>query len=243
MFFGLIGKSLKHSFSKSYFTKKFNTLNLPFQYNLFELENLQNLPTLLKQPNLKGLNVTIPYKTEILKYVDKLSPEVEKIGAANVLSKENQEWVAYNTDVMGFEKSFIDFVSNFKNLKAIVIGNGGAAKAVIFVLEKLLIPYIVIARNPRKINEIPFEKFSDFAEEYKIWINTTPVGMYPNSHEVLNIDFSLASSDHYLFDLIYNPEKTSFMLAGEKYGAKTQNGLEMLHLQADAAWDIWKQWI
>ncbi len=243
MNFGLIGKSLKHSFSKNYFSNKFHSLNQPFEYNLYEFENLDNVKDLLNESNHKGLNITIPFKSEILKYADKLSPEVEKIGAANVFAKENDVWVAYNTDTTGFEKSLLNFIPNPFNIQAIVLGNGGASKAIVYVLEKLNIPYLIIARNPRNINEYPFHQFSEFAKDYKLWVNTTPIGMYPNSHEILNIDFSLASPEHYLFDLVYNPEKTSFMLAGEKYGAKTQNGLEMLYLQADAAWEIWKKWI
>lgn len=243
MYFGLIGKSLKHSFSKSYFTQKFRLLNLPFSYNLYELENLQQVQCLLQSPHLSGLNVTIPYKSEILNYVDKLSPEVQMIGAANVLAKEQHIWVAYNTDTIGFEKSLLNFIPQSIELKAIILGNGGASKAVQYVLNKLSIPYVVMARNPKNSNELPFDQFSHYAESYSIWINTTNVGMYPNTHEILNIDFALASPNHYLLDLIYNPEETTFLKEGKKYGAKTKNGLEMLHLQADAAWDIWKQWI
>lgn len=243
MHFGLIGKSLKHSFSKDYFIQKFHFFNLPFHYHLYELQSLEEVVHLLNQPNFKGLNVTIPFKSDILKYADKLSPEVEKIGAANVLAKEGHIWVAYNTDTIGFEKSLLSFIPELKHLNAVVLGNGGASKAITYVLEKLLIPYVIIARNPQTINQFPLNKFSNFAKEYKLWINTTPVGMYPNSHEILNIDFSLSSSEHYLYDLIYNPEETTFLKEGKKHGTKTKNGLEMLYLQADAAWNIWEKWI
>ncbi len=243
MYFGLIGKSLKHSFSQNYFTHKFTSLNLPFSYHLYELENLESIHELLNRANLKGLNVTIPYKTDVLRYVNKVSPEVQQIGAANVLCRENNLWVAYNTDTIGFQKSLFRFLPQQKSFQAIVLGNGGASKAVTYVLEEMNIPYVVIARTPQNSQQIPIEQFADYAKDYKLWINTTPIGMYPHFDEVLNIDFSLASASHYLFDLIYNPEETSFMLEGKKYGAKTQNGLEMLHLQADAAWEIWQRWI
>ncbi len=238
--FGLIGKLLKHSFSKSYFTQKFQSLNLSYSYELFELENLNEISDLLKKPDLKGLNVTIPYKTAILNYVDDLSPEVKTIGAANVLVKRNNQWIAYNTDVIGFEKSLKEFISDFSNMKAIVLGNGGASKAVVYVLQKLLIPYIVIARKPQNNNELQWSYFPYYAKEFLLWINTTPVGMYPHTEQILAIDFSLATAQHFLYDLIYNPEITSFLQNGSCYGAKTLNGLNMLYYQADAAWDIWQ---
>lgn len=241
--FGLVGKSLKHSFSKAYFEKKFQVLSLPYIYELFELSDISDIRSLLTNPLVVGLNVTIPYKAQVLKYVKCFSSEVEQIQAANVLVKEKQGWKAYNTDVIGFEQSLIRFIDKSSNIKALVLGNGGASKAVIYVLKKMQIPYIVLARNPQNSNELSIKDFTNYASNYKLWINTTPVGMYPEIENRLEIDFSLATPNHYLYDLIYNPEKTSFILEGEKYGAQTKNGLEMLYLQAEAAWDLWKSWI
>jgi shikimate dehydrogenase len=239
MKFGLIGKSLKHSFSKNYFHNKFNQLQLSHSYDLFELNQISDVKFLLENDEVFGLNVTVPYKTEILSYVDVQSKEVQEIGAANVLCKQNGQWHAYNTDVIGFENSFLGFVNEIKEQRAIVIGNGGAAKAVIYVLKKLKIPFVTIARPPQNSNEIPLHDFALYGKTYKIWINTTPVGMYPDVDATLPIDYSCISSEHYLYDLIYNPELTTFLNEGRKYGAKIKNGLEMLYLQAEATWGIW----
>jgi len=239
MKFGLIGKSLKHSFSKNYFDSKFSTLNLNHSYHLFELISIDQISSLLLDDELVGLNVTVPYKSEVLEYVDELSPEVKTIGAANVLVKNQNQWIAHNTDVIGFEKSIFHFIPNLTNQKVLVIGNGGSAKAVTFILKKHNIMHVIIARNPKNSSEIPFSQFSQWACDCKVWINTTPVGMYPNDHESLDIDFDLLSENHYLYDLIYNPEVTNFLKEGIKRGAKIRNGLEMLYLQAEGAWEIW----
>lgn len=239
--FGLIGKSLKHSFSKDYFTHKFQRLTLPFTYELYELETIENIKVLFDLPNLIGLNVTVPYKKAVLAYVDECSEEVSAIGAANVLCKIGSLWKAYNTDVLGFEQSLFAWIEKDIIGNALVIGNGGASKAVQWVLKKYEIPFYVLVRIARQGHEVTWDNAAEIAKKCNIWINTTPVGMYPNVSECLELPYHLLTPHHYVYDLIYNPMETSFIKASQMMGAKTKNGLDMLYMQADAAWSIWQE--
>jgi shikimate dehydrogenase len=239
--FGLIGKSLKHSFSKSYFEKKFSDLGLPYRYELFELDSIDALPVLLAQnPHLKGFNVTIPYKIQILPYLDFLSPQAQQIGAVNtVVRTEEGKIGGYNTDFVGFEQSLLELVPKpiLQSLQALILGNGGAAATVKAVLEQHQIPFIIVGRSP---NLLPYEYLDKkIIAQHQLIVNTTPLGMYPDIDTAPPIPYEHLTDKHYLLDLVYNPAQTLFIKHGAAQGASTQNGLTMLHTQAEAAWAIW----
>lgn len=234
--FGLIGKNISYSFSKKYFEEKFNSLNLNHHtYDLFDIDKINQVEEILALDNLIGLNVTIPYKELIIPYLDNLSDEAKKIGAVNCISIKNGKKTGYNTDVFGFEQTLI---SQSKLLKenALILGNGGAAKAVKYVLEKYHIPYTIVSRK----SEINFDNLNeDLIKEHTIIIQCTPVGTFPNVEDCLNIPFGGSLKNVLAIDLIYNPEETKFLKECKKRGAKTINGLYMLHQQAEKAWEIW----
>ena len=236
--FGLIGKSLKHSFSKQYFEEKFRELNLnDFSYDLIEKENLEGINIFLIENNYSGVNVTIPYKEKIIPFLDEISDEAKQIGAINTIKNENEKLIGYNTDYFGFQESLLKFIPHNK-IKALVFGTGGASKAIIQVLEDLFIHHKIVSRqNGYDFNyqTLPSKVLAD----YKLLINTTPLGTFPNVEDCINIDFNQISDSHFLFDLIYNPEKTLFLQKGKTRGAKVKNGLEMLQLQAEKSWQIW----
>jgi shikimate dehydrogenase len=195
------------------------------------------LPSVFDIPNLRGFNVTVPYKKAIIPLLDSCSSEAMAIGAVNTVSFENGKWVGYNTDVFGFEKSFLPLMSGVaRQVSALVFGTGGASVAVQYVLKKHSIPFVVVGRGDygndyEKLNSV-------IMKQNNIFINTTPVGMYPNTDEVLPIPYDGITAGAIAFDLIYNPDETRFLSEAHKRGAVTKNGLEMLHLQAEAAWDI-----
>jgi shikimate dehydrogenase len=242
--YGLIGFPLGHSFSKKYFTEKFQQENIiDCRYELFPLDSIKDFPSLLKSnPYLKGLNVTIPYKQDVLTYVTQQTDEVIKIGAANTLKINGNKIVAYNTDVIGFEKSFLQ---NLKptHKKALVLGTGGSSKAVKYVLEKLGIDYLIVTRKEQ--TEDGYLNYSQIDEEvikeYSIIINCTPVGTFPNDKEYPQLPYNFISPKHYLFDVVYNPEKSLFLKMGEEQGASIQNGYDMLVIQAEESWKIWNE--
>ncbi len=242
--FGLIGYPLSHSFSASYFTEKFKKENITdAQYQLFPIHNIQEIQSLLEsEPFLKGLSVTIPYKEKIIPYLDALDEVVIKVGAVNTIDislKNNRKYLkGYNTDVIGFEKTLRPLLKSH-HLQALVLGSGGASKAVVYVLEKLHIPYKIVSRSIHA-DFLNYQQLTpDIIENHQIVINTTPVGMYPDIDACPDFPYTLLSSTHLLYDLIYNPEETLFLKKGKLQGATTQNGLEMLIFQAEAAWDIW----
>ncbi len=233
--FGLIGKNLSHSYSKQYFQSKFLNENIEdFQYLNFELNSLKELKILIKKHNLKGLNVTIPYKEKIIPYLDEISSEAEAVGAVNTIEINNDKIIGHNTDVVGFEQSFLQIMGTRK--KAIILGNGGASKAVQYVLKNNNISFLVASRNSnftiQKIDE-------NILSQYNIMINATPLGMYPNTNKFPDLPYHLINSKHLLFDLVYNPEETLFLSKGKANGAAIKNGIEMLHLQAEESWKIW----
>jgi shikimate dehydrogenase len=242
--YGTIGFPLTHSFSKQYFTEKIEREGIAdASYHSFPLSSIDVLPVLLKDnPSLKGLSVTIPYKEQVLKYVTQLSKEVAQIGAANCIKIKGKELTAYNTDIIGFEESFVKKLKS-GHTKALVLGTGGASKAIQFVLKKLEIGFLVVSRN--EINNKDFIQYkevtSDIMEEYKIVINCTPVGMSPDEDTCPDIPYDLLTTNHYLFDLVYKPAKTLFLLKGEEMGAVICNGYEMLLIQAEANWKIWNE--
>ncbi|TAH26634.1 MAG: shikimate dehydrogenase [Cytophagales bacterium] len=241
--YGLVGYPLSHSFSKKYFTEKFENENInDSKYELFEIRDIADFTKIIAQnPNLRGLNVTIPYKESIIKYLDTVHDSAKKIKAVNVIKISNEgKLIGYNSDYFGFQTSLLNFLpSDYKGIKALILGSGGAAKAVKSVLEDLSISYLVVSRKSDPKTIIYEEVNEKIINEYQLIINTTPLGMYPNIKDSPYIPYYAFSDKHYFFDLVYNPLETLFMLKGKARGAKTKNGLEMLHLQAEKAWEIW----
>ncbi len=243
--YGLIGYPLSHSFSKKYFTDKFSTLKIDSLYELFPIESIADLPDLLNEhPDLKGLNVTIPYKRQIIDLLDDLSDEARKINAVNTVKisrvNNNLYLKGFNTDAPAFESELIDFTNNTKG-NVLILGTGGASAAVSFVLEKLDWDFRFVSRKPSNEKSISYEALDDaLIKKTKLIVNTTPVGMYPNLDNSPHIPYSALSGNHYLFDLVYNPELTEFLKKGQMQGAKIRNGLGMLYKQAELAWSIWQ---
>ncbi len=240
--FGLIGKHISYSFSQDYFTKKFEALDLlNYSYENFDLEKISEFKEqVLAKEDLKGLNVTIPYKEKILNYLDLLDKKAEKIGAVNTIKFTKKGLKGYNTDAYGFKKSLAPLLTK-KHKKALILGTGGASKAVAFVLHELNISYKFVSRNPLK-NEFSYQDLDeDIFLNYSIIVNCTPIGTYPNVEEKPAIPYEFITSNHVMFDLIYNPEKTAFLHEGELKGASISNGYKMLEFQAEKAWEIWNK--
>jgi shikimate dehydrogenase len=233
---GLIGRNISYSFSKKFFEDKFQKLMLKdFSYDIFDLQEIDDVENILSQPELLGFNVTIPYKEKIIDYLDELSDEAEKIGAVNCVLIEDGKKTGYNTDAFGFEKTLLLHKKQYQD-SAIILGNGGAAKAVKYILDKSGIPSITVSRN----SEINFENLDEeTVQNNKIIIQCTPVGTFPNVEDCLNFPFEGISDKHLVIDLIYNPNYTKFIIKASEKGAKTVNGYYMLEQQAEKAWEIW----
>jgi shikimate dehydrogenase len=242
--FGLIGFPLGHSFSKLYFTQKFEQENIAATYEIFPIDTLSALPAVFEEnPKLAGLNVTIPYKEQIIPLLHQLEPEAKRIGAINTIRVEylfgNIELTGFNTDVTGFELSLLPLLKP-NQTKALIIGSGGACKAICYVLKKLNISFLILSRNPRKADMISYSKVTpEIIDACKLIINTTPLGMFPRIDEFPDLAYESLTEDHLLYDLVYNPELTQFMKKGIQHGAQVKNGLEMLKIQADKSWEIW----
>lgn len=238
--FGLIGFPLSHSFSKRYFAEKFLRENIiQNSYELYPLSAISELPQLLQEnPFLEGLNVTIPYKEQVLSYLNELSPVVQETGACNCIRIADGILKGYNTDVLGFEQTLSRKLGPHHK-KALVLGTGGAAKAVHYVLKQKSISFIQVGRQKRE-DVIDYESLTpEIMAEHTLIINTTPLGMYPDVDVAPAIPYDSLGEDHYLYDLVYNPAKTLFLKRGEEKGAVTENGADMLVIQAEASWDIW----
>ena len=242
--YGLVGYPLGHSFSQKYFSEKFLAENITdCQYQNFELKDLdKEIPRLKILSNLYGLNVTIPYKTQIISYLDELTEEGREMNACNCIKISNGKWIGYNTDVTGFEKSFLPHLKSYHK-KALILGTGGASKAVAFVLKKLGIEFLMVTRNNEKSSsEINYDDISEkVLADFNIVINTTPVGMYPNADAYPMLPYEYITDQFYFFDLIYNPAKTLFLSKAEEKGAVIENGEKMLIIQAEESWKIWSQ--
>ncbi|MFT3910603.1 MAG: shikimate dehydrogenase [Ferruginibacter sp.] len=240
--YGLIGYPLEHSFSKKYFTKKFeDEKRNDCRFELFPIENISRLPGLLnREKELKGLSVTIPYKETVIPYLNSLQPEAKETGAVNSIKIDGEKLSGYNTDIIGFEKSFSPLLQSHHK-KALVLGNGGASKAVQYVLRKLAIPYLIVSRgNSVHENIIPYSRLDKKTiTEYPVIINASPVGMFPNSSGCPEIPYQHLTGKNLLFDLIYAPAMTRFLELGLAQGASIKNGYDMLILQAEASWQIW----
>jgi shikimate dehydrogenase len=241
---GLIGRPLSHSFSKKYFDKKFARLGITeYSYHQFELPNIQALPDLLENtPGLVGLNVTIPYKQEVLTYIDELSPEANTIGAVNVIKIAEGKLLGFNSDYFGFKTSLINWLPENWQGKALVLGTGGASLAVHAVLDDCGIPWVKVSRDTGE-DRLSYQQVKDqnLLKDHHLVINTTPLGMYPNIENCPELNYPSMDSQHFLYDLVYNPEITTFMQQGISVGAQVKNGLEMLELQAEKSWEIWTE--
>ena len=240
--YGLIGKNIDYSFSKKYFTEKFkeNEVFGDCEYQNFDISSIEKFPEILKNNhNIKGLNITIPYKQEIIPYLNKLSVKAAKIGAVNVIrftKKGNLK--GYNSDCYGFKKSLKPLLQSYHK-KALILGTGGAAKAVAYALEELEILYNFVSREATE-NTIDYERINETTfDNYQIIINCTPVGTSPNTNEFPPLPYTFFTEKHIAFDLIYNPSETEFLKKARKNGAVIKNGLEMLTFQAEKAWEIW----
>jgi len=238
--FGLIGNPLTHSFSKKYFTAKFEREGLTdCRYDLFPISSIEELPKLLQEnPDLCGLNVTIPYKEQVLSYLKEENELVQAIRACNCIDLQHGRLKGYNTDVLGFEQSLAQLWQPHHK-KALILGTGGVSKAVRYILQKLGLSYRYVSRKPG-VHSFSYEQLTpQVMEEYTLIVNTTPLGTYPNVTEAPQIPYEALTSSHYLFDMVYNPEKTLFLRKGEERGAVIKNGYDMLEIQADESWKIW----
>lgn len=237
--FGIIGYPLSHSFSAVYFAKKFAAEHIDATYTPFPLEHIGDFPALLQNHNtLRGLSVTIPYKTAVIPYLDSLDVTAEAVGAVNSIAIKNGFKKGYNTDVTGFEESLRPLLSAQHNA-ALVLGTGGASLAVAYVLEKLNIPFLKISRTKKDKCITYGELDTAIVSSHTLIINTTPAGMYPKVDECPELPYASIGKEHLLYDLIYNPDETKFLQLGKQNGAAIKNGLEMLYLQAEASWRIW----
>tara|TARA_B100001287_G_scaffold89993_1_gene75427 strand:+ start:1801 stop:2529 length:729 start_codon:yes stop_codon:yes gene_type:complete len=232
--YGLIGYPLSHSFSKNFFTRKFEIEKINAKYINIEIENLNLFKKFILKNNLSGVNVTLPFKSKIINYLDFIEDSAKTIGAVNTIKIVDDKLYGYNTDIIGFEKSILPLLDNRK--EAIILGNGGASKAIQFILNKLKINFKIISRNSSFDYSDINEKFINAVD---IIINTTPLGTYPKINTAPNLPYGLLNSKHLLFDLVYNPKLSLFLKRGIKQNSIVKNGLEMLHIQADESWKIW----
>jgi shikimate dehydrogenase len=240
--FGLVGKNIEYSFSRSYFNEKFKSEGLSNSYENFDLKSIDEFPQIIKNTeHLKGLNVTIPYKEAVIPFLNKLNKKAKEIGAVNTIKiTKKGKLIGYNTDCYGFQKSIKPFLKPHHK-KALILGTGGASKAIRYSLKKMHIEFNYVSRH--KSNNVKFT-YDDLSESiisnHQIIINCTPLGTHPNINECPNIPYEGITKEHLLFDLIYNPRETKFLNLGKRKGATICNGYKMLELQAKKSWEIWK---
>lgn len=239
--FGIIGYPLGHSFSKGFFTEKFARESIDAQYLNFEIPDVAMLPDVLcNNPELRGLNVTLPHKQAVIPLLDEMSEEAMEIGAVNVIRVRNGKLKGFNSDIIGFTNSIKPLLMPHHK-KALILGTGGASKAIRVGLNRLGIEWTYVSRSPRE-GMITYEDITaETLQAYTVIVNCSPVGMFPNVAQSPEIPYDCLSDKHLLFDLVYNPEETLFMKKGREQGAIVKNGLEMLHLQAIASWDFWNK--
>lgn len=245
--YGLIGYPLKHSFSITYFNEKFQAENIDAEYVNFEIPRIEEFMEVVEEnPNLCGLNVTIPYKEQVIPYLDELDKDTAKIGAVNVIKiirqpKGKVKLVGYNSDIIGFTRSIEPLLQPYHK-RALILGTGGASKAVYHGLANLGITSTFVSRTKKNDQVLTYQELTpDIMRQYTVIVNCTPVGMYPKVDNCPDIPYELLTPDHLLYDLLYNPNETLFMKKGKAQGATVKNGLEMLLLQAFAAWEIWQR--
>jgi len=243
--FGLLGFPLGHSFSKTYFTEKFKAEKINAEFRNFELEDISRMFRIIEEtPDLKGFAITIPYKEKIIPFLDNISDEARAIGAVNCVKVSHPNGhpylVGYNTDMYGFRKALLEFIPAAIS-KALILGNGGAAKAVRYALHSLNMEVSTVSRTPRQADEIGYAALPDLITGYPLIVNTTPLGTWPDTSEFPPLPYELLTAGHYLFDLVYNPETTTFMQKGRAAGAHACNGYAMWLGQAEKNWEIWKK--
>ncbi|GAB6008074.1 shikimate dehydrogenase family protein [Dysgonomonas reticulitermitis] len=244
--YGLIGYPLKHSFSRAFFTEKFTKEEIYAVYLNFEIENISLFPDIIRShPSLRGLNVTLPYKQQIIPFLDGIDPRAQAIGAVNVIkiSRENgkTKLIGYNSDIIGFQSSISPLINKDIHQKALILGTGGASKAVFNGLKALGIESVFVSRTPKAEQLSYLEIDQDIINNHKVIVNTSPLGTFPNVEDAPNIPYHLLSNNHVLYDLVYNPAESTFLQLGKQQGATIKNGAEMLELQARAAWKIWNE--
>ncbi len=243
--YGLVGKKLSHSFSPDYFNKKFQKMGINAEYRIFELSDVDELPELLaNNPNIRGLNITIPYKQSLGSYVDFISKNARLTGAINTIKVKNNKkgklLLGYNTDVVGFEKTIKPLLKSKKCITALILGIGGSAKSVAYVLRKQGVLFKFVSRNYAKEMQINYEWLNqEMIQNNLLIINTTPVGMFPNNNASPTIPYEFLTANHILYDLVYNPAETQFLSKGRKQGCTCINGQKMLEIQAEASWKLW----
>jgi len=237
--YGLVGKNIDYSFSRNYFTRKFSAESIDAKYVNFDLQDISEFAAIFQDQEISGLNITIPYKEKVIPFLDNLDPEAKKIGAVNTVKiSENGKLTGYNTDHFGFRKSLEKHLETF-HTSALILGTGGASKAVAFALDKLAVPYQFVSRKS-SVNTISYPELSiEVIKSNRLIINSTPLGTFPNTQAYPEIPVAGFTSSHIVYDLIYNPAKTRLMELAEQHGAKTLNGYEMLELQAEKSWSIW----
>lgn len=239
--YGIIGYPLAHTFSPAYFNNKFAKENIDAVYNAYPLASIDELPALIwANHNLRGLNVTIPYKESVLKYLQEIDDDAARVGAVNCITIQKKVLKGYNTDIIGFKQSLIPVLQPYHK-HALILGTGGGARAVAFVLDRLGIPYVHVSRSKTNGMWSYDELTPEIIAQRNLIINTTPLGMYPNLETYPPIPYYALTHHHLLFDLIYNPLETKFLDLGKQNGAVTKNGYEMLHIQAEASWEIWNR--
>ncbi|WP_430406626.1 shikimate dehydrogenase family protein [Fluviicola sp.] len=237
--YGLVGKTLGHSFSKHYFEEKFQKEGLDHTFENFELTDIEEIQGVFSTPDLVGFSVTIPYKEAIIPFLDSLSEEAIAIGAVNCVALVDGQKTGYNTDAFGFHQMIKPFLTN-EHERAIILGTGGASKAVAYVLKKIGLDVLWISRNPNKEKEFAYDAINEhMLRACKVIVNCTPVGTFPNITDSLPFPFQHLTDKHLCIDLIYNPEETVFLRESRLHGATTLNGLSMLKEQANKAWEIW----
>lgn len=239
--YGLIGESLGHSFSEAYFQKKFSKNVIAATYTNFELENSALIKELLSYTDCSGFNVTIPYKEKIIQFLEELDPVSSAVGAVNTVKRTASGWKGFNTDVFGFKQMIKPFFKSHHE-RALILGTGGASKAVAHVLEELGCKVVYLSRNPENEFEFGYTEVNEqMLKSCKIIVNTTPIGTFPNVSEKPAIPYEYITNQHLCIDLIYNPEKTTFLELSEKQGAWVLNGKTMLEQQAEKSWEIWNE--
>tara|TARA_B100000795_G_scaffold158062_1_gene118770 strand:+ start:72079 stop:72810 length:732 start_codon:yes stop_codon:yes gene_type:complete len=238
--YGLIGKNIQYSFSKMFFTNKFEIEKTAHSYHNFDIEKIAQFKRICNEnPDIKGLNVTIPYKQEIIPFLDSLDKEAQSIGAINTIKfLKNGSLVGYNTDHFGFSKALSDFPA-IKRKKALILGDGGASKAIKYVLDSMGFEYLIVSRTKTKDTITYSQLTKEIIQSHTLIVNTTPLGVAPNLLECPDIPYEFINKEHFLFDLIYNPTQTAFLNHGIKRGARVSNGMKMLEYQAEKAWSIW----
>ena len=240
---GLIGSPLSHSFSKIYFDEKFKKEKIyNFSYSLYQINNIMEINTLIMNNNVIGLNVTRPYKTDVIQYLDTLDDTARYTNSVNTIFIDSgrEKKIGFNTDIMGFDATFNKLNTHEK--KALILGNSSVSKTISYYFKQKKIKHLIVSRNPKK-NMIKYCDIQNVINEYKLIVNTTPLGQYPDHNQYPKIPYNLISKRHYCIDLIYNPKKTFFLTKCESKGAKIINGETMLKQQAEASWKIWKKMI